>query len=147
MSLREPRLKMSKSHQDSRSRIDINDDPELIHQKIKIALTDSITGVSFDPQNRPGVSNLLAIMSYFDPQNRSAEKLAQVYETANMREFKIDAADMISDSLASIREKYNRLISADSRKYLDEVSKQGALKARALAGRTMSTIKQAMGLS
>ena len=86
-------------------------------------------------------------MSCFDPQFRSAEQLAQAYKNMSMREFKAEAADMISNDLTDIREKYNRLISADASLYLDEVSKRGASKAELLAKQTMFEVRRAIGLS
>ena len=81
MSLKAPHLKISKPHQDPRSRIYINDGAQVIEDKIGHALTDSINGVSYDPANRPGVSNLLEITSYFYYQPRTAEELARSYYT------------------------------------------------------------------
>lgn len=146
MSLKEPHLKMSKSHQDPCSRIHINDDPKLISDKIRLALTDSKTGVTFDRKGRPGISNILAIISYFDHQNRSAEEFAYIYKDKSLREFKAEAASIISSGLASTREKYDRLINTTSSHYLDEIPLVGSLKARSLAEKKMSIIRQAIGL-
>ena len=147
MSLKEPHLKMSKSHPDPRSRIHINDDAELISNKVKLALTDSMAGVTFDPCLRPGISNLLTIMSSFDTQSRSAEELAQAHHAMSLRAFKAEAASVIHDGLASTREKFNRLINADSTAYLDEVAAQGCSKARDLAEKTMIPLRHVVGIS
>ena len=79
MSLKAPHLKISKSHQDPRSRIHIDDGAQVIEDKIGHALTDLINGVSYDPANRSGISNLLEITSYFDYQRRTAGELARSY--------------------------------------------------------------------
>ena len=146
MSLREPRLKMSKSHQDFRSRIQINDGPHVIDDKIKLALTDSLTGVSYDPNLRPGVSNLLAIMSYLDEKGRTAEELAQACTSMNMRQFKEMVASAISEGLSSTRDKYNRIMNNDETHYLDDIAIEGSNKARRQAETTMAAVRQAMGL-
>ena len=146
MSLKEPRLKMSKSHQDFRSRIQINDGTEIIGDKIRLALTDSITGVSFDPEHRPGVSNLLAIMSYLDGEGRTAEELAQACKSLSMRQFKATATRAISESLASTRDKYNRIINNDETHYLDDIATEGSTKARRQADKTMAAVRQVIGL-
>lgn len=146
MSLKEPRLKMSKSHEDSRSRIQINDSPEIIGDKIRLALTDSITGVSYDPECRPGVSNLLSIMSYLDEQGRTAVELAQACSSMNMRQFKAAVTSAISDSLASTRDKYNRIMSKDETHYLDDIAMEGSNKARRQADKTMAAVRQVIGL-
>ncbi len=81
MSLKVPHLKISKSHQDPRSLIHIDDRAQVIEDKFGQVLTNSINGVSYDPANRPGVSNLLEIMSYFDYQRRTALELARSYHS------------------------------------------------------------------
>ena len=146
MSLKEPRLKMSKSHEDFRSRIQLNDSPEVISDKIRLALTDSITGVSYDPEYRPGVSNLLAIMSYLDEQGRTAEELAQACSSMNMRQFKAAVTNAVSESLASTRDKYNRIINKDETHYLDDIAIEGSDKARRQADKTIAAVRQVTGL-
>lgn len=146
MSLKDPQLKMSKSHDDARSRIHINDAPRIIGDKIRLALTDSIKGVSYDPVHRPGVSNLLAIMSYFDDQGRTIEELVQSCSNMSMREFKTEATKCISDGLASIRERYNSLINAERGSYLDDVITDGSIKARMEAKKTMAAVRDVIGL-
>lgn len=64
-SLRDPSKKMSKSEQDPKSRIEITDTCDDILEKCKKAVTDFISEVTFDPENRPGVSNLITIHSLF----------------------------------------------------------------------------------
>lgn len=64
-SLRDPSKKMSKSEQDPKSRIEITDTRDDILEKCKKALTDLISEVTFDPDNRPGVANLITIHSLF----------------------------------------------------------------------------------
>ena len=146
MSLKEPQLKMSKSHTDKRSRIDVNDTPRVIGDKIKFALTDSIAGVSYDPISRPGVSNLLAIMSYFDNRGRTAEELVPTYSNMDIRDFKSEVTKAISTGLESVRERYNSLLSAEGGKYLDDVAMLGSVKARAQAKTTMAVVRHAVGL-
>ena len=146
MSLKEPRLKMSKSHQDFRSRIHINDSPEIIGDKIRLALTDSTTGVSYDPDNRPGVSNLLALASHLDQQGRTAEELAQACKTMDMRQFKAMVSTVISESLTSTRDKYNRIMNTDDTHYLDDIAIEGSNKARRQADRIMAAVRQVTGL-
>ncbi|RQM06458.1 hypothetical protein DH86_00002299, partial [Scytalidium sp. 3C] len=77
MSLQDPQQKMSKSHADVRSRILITDTPEDIHRKIMAALTDSTNSVSYEPETRPGVANLLHLLSYFDGDQRTPAVLGE----------------------------------------------------------------------
>lgn len=145
MSLTEPTSKMSKSHRSDRSRILITDSSGDIKAKIGSALTDSIPGISYDPTNRPGISNLLDIMSIFDAQGRSSESLAQDYSDLSPRRFKEMVSDAIISGLGGIRERYLSLVvSNDS--YLDKVEAEGARKARKSADETMEIVKAAIGL-
>ena len=146
MSLKEPCLKMSKSHHDLRSRIQIDDSPEVISDKIRLALTDMVSGLSYDPDHRPGVSNLLAIMSYLDKQGRTAEELAQVCSSMSMRQFKATVSRTISESLASARDKYHRIINGSDTHYLDDIAMEGSKKARQQAGQTMTVVRRVLGL-
>jgi tryptophanyl-tRNA synthetase len=67
-SLTDPALKMSKSHPNEKSRILLTDDKDTVHQKIKQAVTDSIeTEIAYDPETRPGISNLIDLLYYADP--------------------------------------------------------------------------------
>lgn len=146
MSLKEPEYKMSKSHQDARSRIQINDDPQTVSDKVRLALTDSLAGVSYDPVNRPGVSNLLSIMSSLDEDGRTVEEITHACNAMSMREFKAEVAMTISNGLANIRENYNRLIRSDGVQYLDDVVEKGSKRAGQLAEETMDAVRQVTGL-
>ena len=137
---------MSKSHWDPRSRILISDSFEIINDKVKLALTDSVSGVSFDPKGRPGVSNLLAIMSYMDASRRTAKEIADTYKDMNLSSLKTEAASTIYEGLANIRKRYNNLIAADRTHYLEDIAVEGASKARILAEKTMSAVRHALGL-
>ena len=147
MSLKDPDLKMSKSHRDPQSRILITDSPEEIHQKVASALTDSLNSVSFDPVERPGVSSLLQLLSHFEPQGRSAETLGnEMYAGRSLKELKLLVADAISQKLQPICQKYHDIISEDGGRYLDEVQRKGAVKARESAEATMVLVREAVGI-
>lgn len=137
---------MSKSHQDPRSRIHINDDPESIDGKIRLALTDLVPGVSYDPNSRPGVSNLLVMMSSLDAQGRSVEDLAKICDAMSMREFKAEVTLVISEGLAVIRDRYNRFVKDDRSQDLDDIANEGSNKARKQAQKIMSVVRRSVGL-
>jgi tryptophanyl-tRNA synthetase len=145
MSLQQPHLKMSKSHSDPRSRIILTDKPEEISRKIMAARTDSQNSVSYDPVSRPGVSNLLELLSYFDNQSRSPESLGEAYADLNLRDFKALVADAISNALAGIGQRFEEVIKADGGRYLDDIEANGAEKARANAEETMAAVRTAIG--
>lgn len=143
MSLKEPRLKMSKSHMDSRSRIILTDSPEDIRKKVKVALTDSEAMITYDPSRRPGVSNLIEIISHLD--GTTCDQVALNYQHSSLRALKEHVSDLISTHLQPIREKYHSLMS-DKTGYLNNVAEQGAGAARANAEITMKQVREALGL-
>ena len=136
---------MSKSALDPRSRILLTDSPEEIHVKLMAALTDSINSVSYDPENRPAVANLLDIASYFDTQKRSAAELGTLYADMNLRTFKTTVSQTISSSLAPIRTRYQEIMAEDDGGYLSHVRDIGGKKARESAEPTMELVRKAMG--
>ncbi|OHW96366.1 tryptophanyl-tRNA synthetase [Colletotrichum incanum] len=146
MSLQQPNQKMSKSATDPRSRILITDTPEEIHQKIMSARTDSYNYVSYDPTNRPGVSNLMEILSMFDAQGRTPSQLAKSLSHASLKDLKQSVSAVVAQGLEGIRERYLHFLSADDGKYLDAVEAQGAKKARLSAEETMTVVREATGL-
>ncbi|KAL4926540.1 tryptophan--tRNA ligase MSW1 [Aspergillus undulatus] len=142
MSLKEPTLKMSKSHSDERSRIILTDTPEEVQRKVKVALTDSEPGITYDPVRRPGVSNLIEILSHLE--GRSCHEIASGYATASPRALKVHLSEKICQTLSPIREKYGAVM-ADAAA-LEDISEQGARAARANAEVTMKAVRKAMGL-
>lgn len=145
MSLTEPTLKMSKSHKSERSRILITDKPEDVRSKIALALTDSYAGISYDIAKRPGVSNLLDVLSIFDTGQRSAQELAETHCQTHPRQFKTAVAESVIDGLQGIRSRFLELLDSESA-YLDYVEAEGARKARENAKETMELVRSAVGL-
>ncbi|KAJ8113891.1 hypothetical protein OPT61_g4086 [Boeremia exigua] len=146
MSLLEPTKKMSKSDPRPKSRILITDSRDAIHTKLKSALTDSIEGVSYDPQARPGVSNLVELIYHFDDAGAaSPEELARDLKDLSMRALKEKAADTVDRSISPIRERYEELMQGDQRELVAH-AESGARKAEAIAESTMQRIRNAMGL-
>ena len=97
---------MSKSDLDANSRIQLTDPPELILKKIRKAVTDSTSLVSYDPVNRPGVSTLLDIDSACtdrDPEEISEQMLLK---TINTGEYKREVANILIEHLKPIQKKY-----------------------------------------
>ncbi|KIW71537.1 tryptophan-tRNA ligase [Phialophora macrospora] len=147
MSLKRPEQKMSKSDPDPKSRILITDSPEEIHAKIRGAVTDSEPGISFDPERRPGVSNLVEILKHVRESREPSEYIAKDNANVSMRAFKELVADEIIVTLGGVRERYLELM-ADKNAYRlrDEVENGGA-KARRKARLTMGDVHQALGLT
>ncbi|OAX85579.1 tryptophan-tRNA ligase [Emergomyces africanus] len=148
MSLKQPTVKMSKSHADPRSRILLTDSAEEIHQKIKLALTDSEAGISYDPSRRPGVSNLIEILSHVHGRDgsRYCAELGREHQSLSMRAFKEHVAEAVTAHLKGIREKYLELTD-DTSGYIDTIAEDGAEVARKNADITLRSVRDALGLS
>lgn len=148
MSLTDPSKKMSKSDPNPNSRILITDDEERIRQKFQGALTDSHDGVSYDPQNRPGVSNLLDILKHTIDDETSMHDLVANFKSSSLRSLKQAVADTVATDLSEVRERFlqfrSSLDSLDQDIYEDIRRNQRRVSAR--AAETMSEVKNAMGL-
>ncbi|KAL2350541.1 tryptophanyl-tRNA synthetase [Cryomyces antarcticus] len=150
MSLDRPSLKMSKSHVNPSSRILLTDSKSAIAKKVRAAVTDSILGVSYDPINRPGVSNLVDIMFYItssdsDTGASTQHDLAHDLQDLSMRAFKERVTDAIDSHLAPMRERYEAIIS-DRGSLLTDAAAVGREKATASAVVTMERVREAVGL-
>ncbi|KAL1873976.1 hypothetical protein VTK73DRAFT_677 [Phialemonium thermophilum] len=150
MSLQQPTQKMSKSHPDPRSRILLTDTPEEIRKKIASALTDSTNAVSYDPQARPGVSNLVQLLALFSEDNgrgpsKSPAEVAAELEGATLKELKARVADAVIAGIGGIRDRFYDFMQRDGGKYLDDVQERGAVRARENSDRTMGLVRPAVG--
>lgn len=141
MSLQNPEKKMSKSDDNQKASIFMLDDEKQIEKKIKSAVTDSEGIVKYDPENKPGVSNLLTIYASFSSD--SIEQLERKYEGKGYGEFKQDLAQVVTKGLKPIQERYYELIESEE---LDEILDQGAEKANQVATKMIRKAKKAMGL-
>jgi tryptophanyl-tRNA synthetase len=144
MSLKQPNLKMSKSHEDPRSRILLTDSDDSIKDKIKRALTDSIDGISYDPETRPGVSNLIMLLQHVNSSAISPVEIALSLDGMSMREFKNYVADAIIATIRPIRERYFEIMGKEE--WLDDVAANGAQRARENGCRTRDEVFKAIGL-
>ena len=146
MSLTDPSKKMSKSDSKPKSRILITDTKEVIYNKLRTALTDSIEGVSYDPEKRPGVSNLIDLMYHLDDSvAASPEDLASDLKDLSMRALKEKVADTVDAGIRDIRERYGKLMSGDQ-KELVEHAEDGTRRAEEIAEVTMKRVRGAMGM-
>lgn len=141
MSLQTPTSKMSKSDTNAKGFISMLDEPNVIRKKIKSAVTDSTGVIEYDPENKPGISNLLSIFS--SVTDRSIDELAEAYNGKGYGEFKSDLAEAVVALLEPIQERYNELLVSDE---LDEILDRGAEQARFVANKTLQRMKNAVGL-
>ncbi len=141
MSLDDPTSKMSKSNENIHSRISLLDPPNKIKKSIMKATTDSEGVIKFDPENKPGVSNLLNIYSVLS--GISIEDLEKKYEGCGYGDFKKDLVEVTVNALAPIQERYNEIRNSEE---LLNILRDGAEKANAIAERTMKRVKDKFGL-
>lgn len=137
---------MSKSSKSERSRILITDTPEQIRKKVGSAVTDSISGISYDTIKRPGISNLLDILSIFDLRGRTASELAEACHDLSPKQLKDLVSDHVASGLDGIRQRYTELLNSDQC-YLDRIEAEGTRKAQKSAANTMEMVREAMGIS
>ena len=140
MSLQEPTRKMSKSDPEE-TYIAILDKPEVIRKKMRRAVTDCDNSVRFDPANKPGVSNLMSIMSALS--GKSMDEITAEFDGLGYGKFKDAVADCVIAALEPIQKRYDE-ISAD-KTYLQEVLTDGAQRAEAIAHKTMLKIRKKIG--
>tara|TARA_B100000524_G_scaffold336743_1_gene226909 strand:- start:531 stop:1541 length:1011 start_codon:yes stop_codon:yes gene_type:complete len=143
MSLRDGTSKMSKSDLSDYSRINLQDDKDLIIKKIKKSKTaDTLMPSSLDEVHKfPEINNLLNIFTGVTDKNKN--ELINFYKGLNFSGFKSDLADAIVDKISPIGNEIRRLM--DDKKYLDNVLSMGNEKAKLKASKTMSEIYDIIG--
>ncbi|MGB1579922.1 MAG: tryptophan--tRNA ligase [Nevskiales bacterium] len=104
MSLQDPTAKMSKSDDVESNVIRLLDEPKKVAKKIKRSVTDSDTEIRFDPDNKPGVSNLLSILAAVTDQ--SIAQLEVDYQGKMYGALKTDTADAVVAFLEPIQARY-----------------------------------------
>ncbi|MEJ5178100.1 tryptophan--tRNA ligase [Erwinia sp. MYb416] len=143
MSLLEPTKKMSKSDDNRNNVIGLLEDPKSVVKKIKRAMTDGDEPpvVRYDVKEKPGVSNLLDILSGVTGKTMAeleAEFAGQMYG-----HLKGAVADAVSAMLGELQERYHRY--RDDEAFLEQVMRDGAAKARAQAQGTLKKVYEAIG--
>lgn len=142
-SLRAPNQKMSKSELDTKSRIDLLDSSDEIIRKIRKSVTDMKSEITFSPEDRPGVSNLVQIYSLITGLN--VTEVCVRFENKSTFEFKIELGELLAEYLKPITSRINEYQSNPD--YLEEVLKNGTEKANVIAEKTISEVKQITGLA
>lgn len=140
MSLQNPADKMSKSDPSVKATVYLTDDTDQVIKKIKSAVTDTGSAVAYDWDEKPGVSNLLEIFSYFS--GRTIDDLVSEYGDGGYGVFKVAAAEAVAEGLKPIREAYEGMSDAE----VEKVMAAGAEKAKSSAEATMSLVRSAVGL-
>jgi tryptophanyl-tRNA synthetase len=140
MDLQEPESKMSKSSGSQGGVVQLLDDPATIARKFKRAVTDSESEVRFDPERKPGVSNLLQILAA--TTDRTPQEVAAGY--TQYGPLKADAGDAVIEVLRPIQKRAHDLLA--DRGELAALLHKGGEKARAVASTTLDRAYRAVGL-
>ena len=142
MSLQEPTAKMSKSADDQRGNLMMLDEPKANTKKIKSAVTDLDNAVRWDPENKPGIANLLRIHHAFSGE--SIDALVERYAGENKYgALKTDVADLFRSVQEPFKDKVDTYMADPAQ--LDEILARGAQRAREIAAPTLSRVYDAVG--
>ena len=141
MSLNAPESKMSKSMPEGC--VFLMERPEDIQRKFKRAITDSDTEncVRFDPENKPGVANLMSI--YSSVTGKSFEEIESEFAGQGYGKFKPVVGDAVIEHLRPIREESQRLLK--DKAYLESVYRDGAQRASYVAEKTLRKVYKKVG--
>ena len=139
--LQDPSSKMSKSSSSPQGIIDLLDEPDVIRRKINRAVTDAEAVVRADDEAKPGVTNLLRI--YAALSGGQIDDIAARYGDGGYGGFKKDLGNLVADTFAPIRERTAKYLADPGT--LDTLLNEGARRARAIAGETMTTVRDRCG--
>jgi len=140
-SLSNPEKKMSKSIDDPRGTINLLDDPSEAANKIMKAETDSDGFITFDMENKPGISNLLQIGAILGDEN-IYEYAKKWHEQTKYGPLKTEVAERVKMFLAGLQERYEK---TDSEK-IEHLLEINEAKATAIAKETLLRVQEAVGL-
>jgi tryptophanyl-tRNA synthetase len=140
LDLQSPDKKMSKSLPPAGC-IFLLDDPAVTAKKIRSAVTDTGREVVYDPENKPGVSNLLAIHSALSGQ--SITDLEAHFADSGYGDLKKEVAEVVTEALTPIRQRTKELL--DDPAELQRVLAAGAARAREVASRTVAQVYDRVG--
>src|SRR3954466_16067857 len=143
MDLQEPDRKMSTTAGTPQGTLLMLDPPETVRKKLKSAVTDSGSDVRYDPGEKPGISNLLEIMSA--PPGEPIPELESRYDGGGYGPFKTDVAEAVVALLDPIRTRYHDL-RGDAAE-LERLLAHGAEKARAASAPTLEQMYERMGFA
>ncbi len=141
--LQDPTAKMSKSASSPAGIVELLDEPSRSAKKIRSAVTDSGSEVRFDVDEKPGVSNLLTILSALG--GTEVADLEQTYAGRGYGDLKADVAEAVVELVTPFRDRTLALL--EDRTHLDEVLREGAERAGAVARRTLADVYDRVGFA
>jgi len=139
--LQDPTAKMSKSASSPNGIVDLLDDPKVSAKKIRSAVTDTGREVTFDPVDKPGVSNLLTIYSALS--GRTVDELVTAYEGKGYGDLKKDLGAVVADFVTPVQARTRGYL--DDPAQLDKLLGIGAEMARSVASVTLRNVYDNVG--
>ena len=140
MSLQDPLHKMSKSDADD-CFISMLDEPDAVRRKIRRAVTDSDGEIRYNPETKPGVSNLLTILCALTGE--AMEDAVARLSGKGYGELKAEVTEAAVSTLAPIQQDFKRYLA--DKAFLEETWRQGAERASRIAERTLSKAMKKIG--
>ncbi len=140
--LQNPTKKMSKSDFDNSGNILLEDPIDVIKQKIKRAVTDSDSKIIYDPENKPGVSNLLSIYSVL--AKKSMKECEAFFDGKNYGALKNEVSDIVIATIEPIQQKF--MYYMNNKDEIEKIATQGAERIEAEADKKVKLVKERMGL-
>ena len=141
-SLQDPTKKMSKSEDNPKGTIDLLDDPAQARKKIMSAVTDSLGIIQYDPENQPGLANLLTIQSVL--ANEPIEDIVKRFEGKGYGDLKKEIGQTVFDFLTNLQAKYNEIIQSGM---VDKILEEGAQKASYIANKKIRKVYKKVGFT
>lgn len=140
--LQDPTKKMSKSDTNPKGCIDLLDNPATARNKIKSAVTDSLGEIRFDPENQPGLANLITILSALTDE--SIDSIVERYQGKGYGELKKETGDVVFNFLTDLQARYQDIISSGK---INEILNEGAQKASKVANKKIAKVYRKVGLT
>jgi len=143
MALQDPTKKMSKSDENKNNTIAVMDDPAVIMSKFKKAVTDSENEVRYDPENKPGVSNLLGI--YSAVTGKAIPECEKEFSMCGYGNFKTSVGEAVVANIEPIQKKFAEL--KNNKDYIENVIKNNTERASAIASKTLAKVRRKVGFT
>lgn len=139
--LQDPTAKMSKSASLSSGIVELLDPPRTSAKKIRSAVTDNEREIRFDPENKPGIANLLTINAAMT--DRKVAEVEAEYVGRGYGDLKKDLGEIVAAFAEPFAEKVNGYLADPAE--LDRVLARGATRAREVSGATLAAVHERIG--
>ncbi len=139
--LKDPSKKMSKTEENPQGVISLFDSVDVVKSKIMKATTDSDNTIKYDMELKPGISNLINILSSIE--DKDIKDIEKEFNGVGYAEFKKHVAEVVSNFISEIQEKYEKILNS---KELDDILNEGKEKTRKLAHDKYEIMKEKMGV-